>query len=223
MRGKGVLSPEPQCCILWGVPSRRTPTPPKSRKSRKGTAPANETTDDGASSSRPLWTGSIGFGLVQIPVRLYTRERSNDLAFHQVDRRDHALIGYERINRNTHRPVAWGDIVKGYEIEKGQFVIVTDEDFEKANVQASRSIEIQDFVASVAIAPAFFDRPYLALPGAPVGPRTLARTGSEIGQADRQGALARRAAHRADGRRLGSGPVPRHLPGRAPCSDPGEG
>jgi DNA end-binding protein Ku len=158
------------------VPSRR-PTPRRSETRKApaprsphgdgapptGHAPANET-GDGGQPSRALWTGSIGFGLVQIPVRLYPRERSNDLAFHQVDRRDHALIGYERVNKETRKPVAWGDIVKGYEIRKGEYVVVTDEDFEKANVQASRSIDIQDFVPAGSIEAAFFDRPYFLAP-----------------------------------------------------------
>jgi DNA end-binding protein Ku len=145
------------------VPTRRPP--PKrassSRSQARGSA-ANETSD--GPSSRALWTGTIGFGLVQIPVRLYPREQANDLAFHQVDRRDHAPIGYERVNKDTQKPVAWGDIAKAYEISKGEFVIVDDEDFEKANVQATRSIDIQDFVPSGSIPQAFFDRPYFVAP-----------------------------------------------------------
>ena len=111
-----------------------------------------------------MWTGSVGFGLVQIAVKLYPRERTNDLAFHQVDKRDGALIGYERVNKATQKPVAWGDIAKGYELHKGQFVIVTDDDFEKANVAASQTIEIQDFVAATEIPVEYFDRPYFILP-----------------------------------------------------------
>jgi DNA end-binding protein Ku len=114
--------------------------------------------------SRAIWSGSVGFGLVQIPVSLHARERTNDLAFHQVDRRDGALVGYERINKDTHEPVPWADVAKGYEIEKGRFVVVADEDFEKANVLASRTIEIQDFVRAEEIQPAFFERPYFLLP-----------------------------------------------------------
>jgi DNA end-binding protein Ku len=143
------------------VPSHRST--PRKAPAPRSSKPANET-GDGGTSSRALWTGSIGFGLVQIPVRLYPRERASDLTFHQVDRRDHGLIGYERINKETHKPVEWRDIVKGYEISKGEYVIVTDEDFEKANVQASRSIDIQDFVPAGSIEAAFFDRPYYLAP-----------------------------------------------------------
>jgi DNA end-binding protein Ku len=140
-------------------PSARSP----SRSSRKPPAqakPANET----GGSARAVWTGSLGFGLVQIPVRLHTRERTNDLAFHQVDRRDHAPVGYERVNKETGKPVEWSNIARAYEVQKGQVVIVDDEDFEKANVTASHTIEIQDFVDASTIGPAFFDRPYLVLP-----------------------------------------------------------
>jgi DNA end-binding protein Ku len=113
---------------------------------------------------RAVWTGAVGFGLVQIPVRLQARERVNDLTFHQIDRRDHAPIGYERVNKDTGKPVGWGDIAKAYEIQKGQMVIVDDDDFAKANVTASHTIEIQDFVDASTIGPAFFDRPYVLLP-----------------------------------------------------------
>ena len=137
-------------------PARRS----RSSDKQRPPAPANET----GASTRAVWTGSVGFGLVQIPVRLHSRERSNDLAFHQIDRRDHAPIGYERVNKDTGKPVAWSDIAKGYEIQKGQMVIVDDEDFEKANVSASHTIEIQDFVDASTIEPAFFDRPYVLRP-----------------------------------------------------------
>ena len=122
--------------------------------------------NDTGGSNRAVWTGSIAFGLVQIPVRLYSREQPNDLAFHQIDRRDHAPIGYERVNKETGKPVGWSDIVRGYEIQKGQMVIMADEDFEKANVTASHTVEIQDFVGASAIPGAFFDRPYVLLPDA---------------------------------------------------------
>jgi DNA end-binding protein Ku len=134
--------------------------PRKSSNRKPVVVAANET----GGGSRAIWTGSIGFGLVQIPVRVYARERTNDLAFHQVDRRDGALSGYERVNKDTHKPVQWADIVKGYEIRKGQFVVVTDEDFEKANVEASQTIEIQDFVDAQSIPHEFFERPYVLLP-----------------------------------------------------------
>lgn len=117
-----------------------------------------------AATSRAIWSGTVGFGLVQIPVRLVTRERSNDLAFHQIDRRDGSPIGFERINKSTGDRVEWKDVVKGYAVSKDRYVVVTDEDFEKANVQASQTIEIQDFVPAASIPAVFFARPYALLP-----------------------------------------------------------
>jgi DNA end-binding protein Ku len=138
------------------APSRMPRTP------KKKAAPVNDT----GGSNRAVWTGSISFGLVQIPVRLFSREQPNDLAFHQIDRRDHAPIGYERVNKETGKTVGWSDVARGYEIRKGQMVIMADEDFEKANVTASHAVEIQDFVDAGAIPAAFFDRPYDLLPDA---------------------------------------------------------
>ena len=147
----------------------KTPRKPSPRNARKPALaapprarPASATPS--RSPSRSLWTGSVGFGLVQIPVRLYARERPSDLAFHEIDRRDQALVGYERINKETHQPVAWADIARGYEIRKGEYVVLTDEDFTHANVKASQTIEIQDFVDAASIQPAFFERPYFLLP-----------------------------------------------------------
>jgi DNA end-binding protein Ku len=130
----------------------------------EGRGPRDGEPRDGEGSARAVWTGSLGFGLVQVPVRLFARERPNELAFHQVDRRDHAPIGYERVNKETHEPVAWGDVAKAYEIEKGRLVIVTDEDFENANVEANHAIEIQDFVDAASIGSAYFERPYFVVP-----------------------------------------------------------
>jgi DNA end-binding protein Ku len=115
-------------------------------------------------TSHALWSGTLGFGLVQIPVRLFGRERPDDLTFHSIDRRDGSPVGYERINKSTGERVEWRDVVKGYPVSKDRYVVVTDEDFEKANVKASQSIEIQDFVPARSIPPEFFARPYVALP-----------------------------------------------------------
>ncbi|MEO6418073.1 MAG: Ku protein [Polyangiaceae bacterium] len=120
---------------------------------------------NGQSQKRALWSGTVGFGLVQIPVSLVTAEKSHELAFHQLDKRDMAPIGYDRINKTTGKKVAWGDIVKGYEIAKGEFVIVGDEDFKKANVAATQTIDIQDFVDRSEINPVYYERPYYLVPG----------------------------------------------------------
>ena len=110
--------------------------------------------DDGEVSSRAprgaprgIWSGSISFGLLQIPVSLIPAEsRSDELHFRLLDRRDLAPVRYERVSTSTGKPVEWKDIVKGYEIEKDSFVVIEPEDFAKANVKATQTIDIQDFV-----------------------------------------------------------------------------
>jgi DNA end-binding protein Ku len=130
---------------------------------RRGTASSNgDDADKG--SRRAIWRGSLGFGLIQIPVALATAESPSELAFHELDRRDSARIGYERINKVTGKPVAWKDIVKGYELDKGRFVVVEPEDFKKANVAATQSIDVLDFVRMDEIPPLFFERPYYVIP-----------------------------------------------------------
>jgi DNA end-binding protein Ku len=130
---------------------------------RRGTASSNgDDADKG--SRRAIWRGSLGFGLIQIPVALATAESPSELAFHELDRRDSARIGYERINKVTGKPVAWKDIVKGYELDKGRFVVVEPEDFKKANVAATQSIDVLDFVRTGEIPPLFFERPYYVIP-----------------------------------------------------------
>jgi DNA end-binding protein Ku len=108
----------------------------------------------------------MGFGLIQIPVRLLTAEVQNELAFHQLDRRDGSRIGYERVNKTTGERVEWQDIVKGYEIEKGRFVVLEPEDFQQANVRATQTIEIVDFVSRREIPWQFVERPYYVVPEA---------------------------------------------------------
>jgi DNA end-binding protein Ku len=133
----------------------------RTSRSAKREPAANET---GESSSRALWTGTIGFGLVQIPVSLVPAEKSSELAFHQLDERDMSPIGYERINKTTGKKVEWEHIVKGYEISKGKFVVVTDDDIKHANVAATQSIDIEDFVSKDEIHPTYYERPYYLLP-----------------------------------------------------------
>ncbi len=127
--------------------------------------PAAPGASNATGRERAIWKGSISFGLVQIPVSIAVAERASALPFHQLDRHDLRPIGYERVNKSTGKTVPWTDIVRGYEISRGNFVVVTDEDLEKANVKATQTIEIQDFVLAAEIPPAFFDRPYHLEPG----------------------------------------------------------
>lgn len=133
--------------------------------------------------SRAIWKGHISFGLVEIPVSLVKAEDSHELDLHLVDRRDHAPIGYERINKNTGEPVAWEDIVKAHD-EDGELVLLSDDELANANVDVVKRIEILEFVDGSEIHPAYYDRPYYLEPTRKPGAKayallreTLERTG----------------------------------------------
>jgi DNA end-binding protein Ku len=115
--------------------------------------------------ARYLWKGSLSFGLVEIPVGLLSAEsREHELSFSLLDRRDFAPIGYQRYNKKTEKPVEWEDIVKGYEHDEGEYVILTDDDFKRANVRATQSIEILSFVDAAEVDPIYFETPYYVVP-----------------------------------------------------------
>jgi DNA end-binding protein Ku len=97
-------------------------------------------------------------------VSLHTASRTSTVDLDLLDKRDFAPVGYQRYNKSTGKVVDWNDVVKGYEYEKGEYVVLTDEDFRRANVEASRTIDIQTFVARDAIAPYYFDTPYFLVP-----------------------------------------------------------
>jgi len=114
--------------------------------------------------ARGLWNGAISFSLIHIPVSLHTAARSSTIELDLLDKRDFAPVGYQRYNKTTGKVVDWNDVVKGYEYEKGEYVVLTDEDFRRANVEASRTIDIQTFVDRDAISPYYFDTPYFLVP-----------------------------------------------------------
>jgi DNA end-binding protein Ku len=118
----------------------------------------------GKPSQRPIWTGSIVFGLVNVPVKLFSAQASNDLDFDLLDKRDFARVRYRRVNEKTGREVPWDQIVKGYEYEKGEYVALGDKDFREANVEATRSIQIMDFVDAAKISPLHYETPYYLEP-----------------------------------------------------------
>lgn len=110
--------------------------------------------------ARSIWKGAISFSLIHIPVALHTASREKGLDLDLLDKRDFAPIGYQRYNKSTGKPVEWGEIVKGYEYEKGEYVVLSEEDFRQANVEATQTIDIQGFVDRDAILPSFFSTPY---------------------------------------------------------------
>ncbi|GAB4091144.1 Ku protein [Flaviaesturariibacter terrae] len=115
-------------------------------------------------TARSIWSGTISFGLVNIPVKLQSAVQSEELPLHMLAKKDLAPIKYARIDTKTGKEVDWKDIVKGYEYAKGKFVVVEDEDFEKASPQKSRSIDIVQFVKAEEIDPIYFEKPYYLLP-----------------------------------------------------------
>lgn len=113
---------------------------------------------------RPVWKGAISFGLVNIPINLISAEDPSELKFHMMDAKDHAKIKYQRVNADTGKEVAWDDIVKAYEFPDGSYVIVTDEDFEKADLKASKTFEIEQFVTTEELNPMYLEKPYYVAP-----------------------------------------------------------
>src|ERR1700678_646676 len=111
-----------------------------------------------------IWSGSINFGLVTIQVKVFTAVKSDDLSFNMLHAKDEGRIKYERVCSVDGKPVPWDEIVKGYEYEKGQYVILTDEDFKKVNPEATQSVDILEFVELDQINPMFFDKPYYLEP-----------------------------------------------------------
>ena len=109
---------------------------------------------------RVIWKGAVSFSLIHIPVSLHAASREQSLSFDMLDRRDYAPIGYQRINKGSGKPVEWADIVKGYEYEKGEYVVLSDEDFRQANVEATQTIDIQCFVEPAEVEPLYFEKPY---------------------------------------------------------------
>jgi DNA end-binding protein Ku len=113
---------------------------------------------------RTIWKGAISFGLVHVPIVVHAATRPQRLDFDWIDRRDDAPVGYQRINKRTGKPVASEDIVKGYEYEKGEYVYMNDEDFKRANVAATQTVEIQGFVDAAEVPIYYYDTPYYLAP-----------------------------------------------------------
>ena len=111
-----------------------------------------------------IWKGSLTFGLVHVPVELKTAVRSDHISFRMLHAEDLSPIKYERVCAADGEPVPWNEIVKGYEYEKGKYVVLTDDDFKQAALDQSRTIDIIDFVGEDEIDPRFFETPYYLLP-----------------------------------------------------------
>lgn len=109
---------------------------------------------------RAIWTGSISFGLVNIPVALQTASRSEELKFKLLRHGDLSPVNYKRVAQLDGKEVPWDQIVKGYEYEKGKFVVLKDDDFKRVDLEATDTIDIVDFVEVAQINPVYFYKPY---------------------------------------------------------------
>ena len=137
---------------------------------------------------RSIWTGSISFGLVSIPVRLFSAvEREGELAFRLLHARDKARIDYKRFCQEEGVEVPWSEIVKGYEYERGQYVVVTGEDFERARVPATQRVDIRDFVPARAIDFMYLDHPYYLAPSGRGAAKSYALLRDALGETGRVG------------------------------------
>src|SRR5438093_3677060 len=113
---------------------------------------------------RPIWKGSISFGLVSIPIALYPATQREELSFRLLRASDLSPVNYKRVAQADGKEVPWDQIVKGYEYEKDKFVVLKDEDFRRADVEATQTVDIIDFVELEQIDPMFFDKPYYLEP-----------------------------------------------------------
>jgi DNA end-binding protein Ku len=114
--------------------------------------------------ARPIWSGTISFGLVSVPVRMFSATQSKEVRFHFLDRRDMAPIGYDKVNKETGESVAPDDIIRGFEFDKGRFVELTDEDIDRLDIELTHTIDICDFVSIDEIDPIYFRTSYYLLP-----------------------------------------------------------
>ena len=127
--------------------------PKKSRKRSQATT-----------TKRSIWSGAITFGLITIPVGLYTATEDRDIAFHLLSGKDKSRIQYKRVSSKTGREVEWEDIVKGYEYQKGKYVVFTDEELEQIAPESARTIDVVRIVDAAEIDPIYFEKSYFVAP-----------------------------------------------------------
>lgn len=113
---------------------------------------------------RAIWKGNISFALVSIPISLFSATRKNELSFHYLHKKDMSPVSYKRFCDSENVEVPWEDITRGYEYERDQYVEITDEDLDKADVELTKTIQIQEFVQEEEIDPVYFDKPYYLEP-----------------------------------------------------------
>ena len=156
--------------------------------------------------ARPVWSGTISFGLVAIPVKLFHAVRRQSVSFNQLDERNMARIRYRKVNAETGEEVGDDHIVKGYEVTKGRYVVVDPDELEPFMPVATKSIDLEEFVDLAEIDPVYFDTAYHLAPDGPPKPYVLLapRHGGQRQGRHRQVRHAQQAVHRRDPRRGGA-------------------
>src|SRR5438874_13399323 len=154
---------------------------------------------------RPIWSGTISFGLVSVPVRMFPATESKELRFHFLHKKDLTPIAYEKVRRDDREPVDPDEIVRGFEIEKGRYVPLEDEDLDRLDVELTHSIDICDFVSLDEIDPVYFRKAYYLLPaeGAEKPYRLLVRALEETGKVAIAKVVIRNKQHLAAVRPVG--------------------
>lgn len=114
--------------------------------------------------ARPIWNGTISFGLLNVPVQLYSGDRTMDLHFRMLDSRDNNPVRYERVNSETGEEVPWKEIVKGFEYAKGNYVVIDEKEIRKAAPESTETVEVEAFVDAADINPMYFEKPYYLVP-----------------------------------------------------------
>src|SRR5262249_9035928 len=166
----------PGLWTTWGRQGRpQASTPPLGGEAlRRGGPPptkrslaAFRQTQTGVSEAhaRPIWSGTISFGLVSVPVKMYSATESKELRLHFLHKNDLSPIGYDKVRKDTGEHVDPEDIVRGFEVETGRFVVLTDEDIDRLDIELTHSIDICDFVDIDEIDPIYFRKAYYLLPG----------------------------------------------------------
>lgn len=115
--------------------------------------------------ARPIWTGTLSFGLLNVPVSLMSGQRSVDLHFRMLDSRSNTPVRYERVNAETGEEVPWKEIVKAFEYAKGSYVVLDPEDIKSASSEGREAVEVEAFVDADSIGPEYFEKPYILVPG----------------------------------------------------------
>lgn len=115
--------------------------------------------------ARPIWTGTLSFGLLNVPVALMSGERRVDISFRMLDSRDKNPVRYERVNAETGEEVPWKDVVKAFEYDKGSYVVLEQEDIKSAAPESHETVEVETFVDASDIPPTYYEKPYILVPG----------------------------------------------------------